>query len=217
MSKFALKIAVCGLVLAFSLPITAQTSTFTDSRDGKSYRTITIGNRTWMGENLNIETGNSWCYENNMGNCQKYGRLYDWNTAMKACPAEWRLPTRQDWNNLAREVGGNKVDGRNLKSAIGWNSNGNGTNSFGFSALPGGAAHRDGNSIDFDDIGNLGIWWSATENNDLREINAIRRETGMNISAGSLAYARAMNLEDYALEISTVLKSSGFSVRCVRD
>jgi uncharacterized protein (TIGR02145 family) len=133
----------------------AYGDSFTDSRDGKKYRTVKIGKLTWMAENLNRATGNSWCYENNESNCKKYGRLYDWNTAMKACPAGWRLPTRDDWNNLV-EVAGGDVAGTKLKSKTGWN----GTDDFGFSALPGGYRSTDGS---FYGAGNLGYWWSATE------------------------------------------------------
>jgi uncharacterized protein (TIGR02145 family) len=131
--------------------------TFTDSRDGKKYRTVRMGNRTWMAENLNFQTGNSWCYYDKESDCQTYGRLYDWNTAVVACPAGWRLPTRDDWRNLV-EVAGGVEAGAKLKSrSPDWN----GTDDFGFSALPGG--HRNHPYGSFNFAGSYGFWWSATE------------------------------------------------------
>ena len=80
----------------------------------------------WMAENLNIKTDDSWCYDNKESNCQKYGRLYSWDAAMKACPSGWHLPTREDFKILVISVGGMNKAGRILKSKTGWIYNGNG-------------------------------------------------------------------------------------------
>jgi len=156
-------------------------------------RSVQIGNRRWMAENLNVIPAKSWCYDDNdesrciagksycydndENNCRKYGRLYDYEAAMVACPAPWRLPTKDDWNSLIR-VGGYKT-GEKLKSKTGWDDwkcgevsrsghtektdctpgsvySGNGTDEFGFSALPGGSR--------YDDVGKSGIWWADARN-----------------------------------------------------
>jgi uncharacterized protein (TIGR02145 family) len=188
---------------------------FTDNRDGKTYKTVVIGGKTWMAENINIKAGNSWCYDNKESNCNKYGRLYTWNAAKTACPSGWHLPTVQEWDNLSQAAGGvrksEKIDGlwdvfhwdgagKHLKASSGWSdyqgASGNGTDDFGFSALPGGYRYTDG---DFDDAGYSGDWWTATEYD------------------ASDAYRRIMNYSnDYVTEDNNN-KEYGFSVRCVGD
>ena len=137
-------------------------STFTDSRDGKVYKKVTIGKRVWMAENLNYDVpdvATDVCYGNIQDSCAKYGRLYNWETAQKACPAGWRLPSDREWTALENTVG-RSTAGIKLKSSDGWKDNGNGTDNYGFLALP------SGNGIfanNFNSTGSLGWWWSATE------------------------------------------------------
>ncbi|MCL2282632.1 MAG: hypothetical protein FWC26_04875 [Fibromonadales bacterium] len=76
---------------------------FTDPRDGKTYNTIKICTQQWMAENLNYEVPNNTanvCYKNYPHNCEKYGRLYNWATAMNACPTGWHLPSVDEWDAL---------------------------------------------------------------------------------------------------------------------
>ena len=129
--------------------------TLTDKRDGKKYKTVIIGERTWMAENLNYEANGSVCYNNKPENCDKYGRLYDWNTAKESCPSGWHLPSEEEWT-IDGYVGGDA--GKKLKSKSGWNNDGNGTDKFGFSALPGGYGDSGGN---FGLVGDRGTWWSS--------------------------------------------------------
>jgi uncharacterized protein (TIGR02145 family) len=178
------------------VPYSGGGNSFTDSRDNKTYRTVVIGNQTWMAENLNYNASGSKCYGNQESNCQKYGRLYDWKTAKTACPKGWHLPTKDEYFKLDNFVGGEKTAGKFLKAASGWNNNGNGTDKFGFSALPGGHGDSGG---DFDYVGDLGDWWSASE------------------KFSSLAYYRIMSYSYEGVYYNGNDKSYMFSVRCLQD
>ena len=116
-----------------------STGTMTDSRDGQTYKTVTIGSQTWMAENLNYETSNSYCYNDSASYCIKYGRFYIWEAATTACPEGWHLPTKAEFKTLFTAVGGELIAGQKLKSTSGWNDyrgeSGNGTDAFAFSAL----------------------------------------------------------------------------------
>jgi len=134
-------------------------NSFTDSRDKKAYKTVTIGKQTWMAENLNYNAGGSVCYDNKPDNCDKYGRLYNWSAAKSACPKGWHLPSSEEWDALMTAVGGSSTAGTKLKAKSGWNGGGNGTDAYGFATLPGGYGNSDGK---FGDASNDGSWWSAT-------------------------------------------------------
>jgi len=176
--------------------------TFTDPRDpNNSYKWVKIGSKRWMAQNMNFTTTNnitdsSWCYESNSGNCNTYGRLYNWSAATSACPAGWSLPTIQDVNNLISEAGGFTVAGGKLKSKTGWGASGNGTDDFGFSAMPGG--ERDPTA--FTAVGLGGYWWTGD--------NA----SGDNTRAESFV----MNNNNNNLISSSMSKLNGRSVRCVQ-
>jgi len=171
-------------------------ASFTDSRDGKTYKKVTIGTQTWMAENLNYEAKGSKCYENNPDNCANYGRLYDWKTAKKSCPKGWHLPSRDEYEVLYNTVGGDAVSGKKLRARIGWNNYDKDTDDYGFSALPGGL-FLNGN---FHNVGNRSQWWSAT---------------GTNIGK---AYSRRIDDDDIAPKWSDDYdKSSLMSVRCIQD
>jgi len=141
---------------------------FTDSRDGKQYKIVTIGKQTWMAENMNYDAFKSKCYDNNSVNCDKYGRLYNWHTAkMLACPEGWHLPSNMEWDKLYRFADGtkgtespynSKTAGKFLKATSGWKNNGNGDDKYGFSALPGGGGDSEGN---FGGVGTDGNWWGS--------------------------------------------------------
>ena len=109
-----------------------------DERDGQVYKTVKIGGREWMAENLNYYVFDTYCYDMDSLNCEKYGRLYSWDEAFKACPEGWVLPTVDEWYALFGEVGGDDVAGYLLKASEGWEVYGNGIDAFGFSMLPAG-------------------------------------------------------------------------------
>lgn len=171
----------------------------TVNRSESRYRTVKIGNLTWMVENVNVKIDGSWCYDNNDANCAKYGRLYTWDAAMKVCPIGWRLPTREDWNALVIAAGSPDEAGKRLKSKSDWD----GTDNFGFSALPGGSRYIDGSFVS---VGVIGYWWSATE------------------SGNHAAYFRYMaSVAGYVIEHNSdgldhsYVKGIGNSVRCIQD
>ena len=176
------------------------TGTMTDSRDGKAYKTVKIGTQIWMAENLNYNAANSYCYRGKASNCTKYGRLYTWATAATACPEGWHLPSKDEWEKLFTAVGGESTAGKALKSTSGWNNyhgeSGNGTDAFGFSALPAGYRDDDGDYLnEGDDV----YFWSSTEDNSGYVYDMYLY---YNLD---LAYLRANN------------KNNRFSVRCLKD
>jgi len=222
MRKLLLTTAAVAAAIAGAVAGEPEYGTFTDERDGKVYRTAKIDNQTWMAWNLNYKTPRgSWCYNNALEYCKKYGRLYDWNAAMKACPAGYHLPSRVEWDSLGQAVGGKREfievseedywdkrgdvvfwhgAGKTLKVKSGWfvgkEVDGNGTNDFGFSALPGSYRNSAGS---FYGAGIYGFWWTATEGD----------------SDG--AYYRFMRYDYDLVGEHNYNKSSGFSVRCVAD
>ena len=197
MRRSFIVMAVCAVILFIRCSDNGVSSD--GSGGGGSYtytgRTVQIGNLTWMAENLNRNTNNSWCYNNNSSDCAKYGRLYTWDAARGACPSGWRLPTDADWNNLMTAVGGSSTAGTKLKSQTGWYNDGNGTDEFGFSALPGGGRGAGGS---FDYVGDFGLWWSATEGDAAR------------------AHSWHMRWDNENVNSFWYNKSLGLSVRCVR-
>lgn len=152
--------------------VSVQKGTMTDSRNGKKYKTVTIQyggeSKTWMAENLNYNTSGSTCLLEKKAKCQKYGRLYSFDAAKKACPTGWHLSSLMDWIKLLSATGwdgkwGDKFKvtgiGKKLKSKSGWDKNANGTDEFGFSVLPGSFIYE---TKHFDE-GFVGVFWYDDE------------------------------------------------------
>jgi uncharacterized protein (TIGR02145 family) len=133
-----------------------------DNRDDKKYAYVKIGTQIWMAENLNYNAESSKCHDNSLANCDKYGRLYDWETAKKVCPDGWHLPSDMEWGILIKNINEDSA-GYKLKTTYDWeDSRGRSTNGgddYGFSALPAGTFNdRRGFSL----AGEYGAWWAAT-------------------------------------------------------
>lgn len=197
-------------------------STMADSRDGQTYKTVTIGSQTWMAENLNLRTADSYCYSIDESYCAKYGRIYTWAAAMDSagswsangdgcgynktcsptypvrgvCPVGWHLPTKAEFETLFTAVGGISNAGKMLKTTSGWEYSGNGTDDYSFSALPAGFRYRNGN---FGNVGYESHFWCSTEDD-----------------SESACYVYMSHLNDDA-KLRNNFKNLGYSVRCVKD
>jgi uncharacterized protein (TIGR02145 family) len=187
-------------------------------------RTVTIGEQTWMAENLNItpNSGSCWCYNNSADSCSKYGTLYDWETAKKACPSGWHLPSREEWGVLGAFAGGTEsygsggVAGTKLKATSGWyrdrnpNRMNDGTDDYGFSALPSGNAYKyssSGNPL-FSYVGYRGAWWTATI-----AVTAAQSAAKMN----QPYYRETLTPYEGLGESTGDNEYSGLAVRCLKD
>jgi len=220
-----------------------ESGTFTDVRDEQTYKWIKIDTQIWMAQNLNYKVEGSKCYGEDglvykMGNhttlssseiqanCTKYGRLYDWATAMGisssynssyynpsanmkyqgVCPNGWHLPNSAEWLALTEAVGGSSTPGKYLKATSGWDNyqgaSGNGTDNYGFSALPGGfGSNSDNGFLEFMSVGSAGIWWSTRE---------------MSPDSTS-AYTCDMNSRNEYVLCAGDVKDYLYSVRCIKD
>ena len=108
-----------SVVMIMAINTSAQeTGSYTDARDGKVYKTVTIGKQTWMAENLAFKAATGcWAYNNNETNVKMYGYLYDWETANNVAPAGWHLASDKEWNKLTDFLGGMFDSGEKLKAA----------------------------------------------------------------------------------------------------
>ena len=201
-----------------------------DTRDMQLYRVVTIGEQTWMAENLNYKTENSWCgggSGENEGDCSKYGRLYTWAAAIDSaklykdkaidcgygktcslpdtvygiCPPGWHLPDKTEWSKLFTAVGGKSTAGKILKSQTGWNDH-IGTSGNGTDAYGFSAfpAGGRGNDGAFGGEGLYAYFWSATE-------------------YGSYNNPFSMDLyyDTEGASLYSYSKNVAFSVRCLKD
>ena len=66
----------------------------------KNFESVRIGDQIWMAKNIDADVSGSFCYNNDLLNCKKYGRLYTWDAAQNVCPEGWRLPTENDFRQL---------------------------------------------------------------------------------------------------------------------
>jgi uncharacterized protein (TIGR02145 family) len=193
-----------GKNIVFRVEAISQNGTFTDFRDANTYKTVKIGNQTWMSENLNYSSSESlmtfmiknqndsknsaiWCYDNYEGNSENYGRLYDWQTARNVCPNGWRLPSKNDFEILLTNFGGSGSNAFKVLLESGDSD---------FSAVLGGWRS---NEDYFGQIENYGGWWSSSEADTRNSWHlSLYRDT----------QSALMGKSD---------KESGFSVRCIKE
>jgi len=201
-------------------PFDGKSGTFKDTRDGKMYKWVKIGEQIWMAENLNYTQGGNmrhipdsvewngnqhydgWAYyDNDANNGSEYGALYQWEAAKTACPQGWHLPTADEWNELISFVendGHSGETGTALKSKNGWIHNGNGTDNYGFDIKP--AGYRQWNG-EFRYSGYFARFWTQTQTSNIQS------------NAESVSfYATSPTANP-----GTAIKTYGYSVRCVKD
>jgi uncharacterized protein (TIGR02145 family) len=151
------------------------------SYEGQNYDAVLIGEQTWLAQNLNYNVAGSVCHNNVPANCDTYGRMYEWETALTVCPIGWHLPSDAEFNDLIEAAGGEKFAGIRLKAQSGWEDeefpNGNGEDTYGFAALPGGT----GNTTSFTSVGAYAGFWSSSENDSdfpIYMLNMVGEEEG---------------------------------------
>lgn len=179
---------------------------------------IMISGSTNMTDNGIIE---KYCYYNKLDSCDLYGGLYQWNEMMDyntvqgaqgICPSGWHIPTDEEWKQLEGEadsqycypdqiwngLGWRGFDaGFHLKSKTGWGSGGNGIDTCGFSALPGG--YRWDFGYYFGGIGVDCFWWSSSLSNP-----------------NARGWYRLLRANDESFR-GNINKYWGYSVRCLKD
>ena len=183
---------------------------------GVGYSTVQIGDQCWFAENLRTTTylngdaipqnlsDGDWSsmtsgamafYDNFPTNSGLYN-FFAVDDARGLCPSGWHVPTDEEWTMLTDHLGGESVAGSQMKTTYGWlGVDGNGTNSSGFSCLPGGSR---GYSGAFETAGYDGIWWSSSPD-------------------GSNAWYRGLFTYSEDVFRFSGVPHFGFSVRCVRD
>lgn len=172
-------------------------SVLTDTRDGKTYKIVKLGEKIWMAENLNYEMDDgvkSWCNGNKKENCDKYGRLYTYKSATYACPTGWHLPEVEEWPE--RGNGGHPafLD----YAVVGWYG---GKDTYGFSILPAGNYSAKSQYF-FEPGGGTTYFWTMTI--DTRNNNCA---TMIHFGSGS----------EGMVSVCASDENDGLSVRCLKE
>ena len=118
--------------------------------------------KEWTTENLNVDTAASYCYEDARPNCLRYGRLYTWDSAQRGCQSlgeGWRLPTNDEWRELAKHYGGLREESADIgRAAYTALITGGGS---GFNAVFGGSRVSDAEQ--YARLEAHGLYWTASE------------------------------------------------------
>lgn len=186
----------------------------TDSRDGNTYDIVKIGDQEWMVENLDYKTQGGYCYKDKNNSAKKcgYGRLYEWKAAINACPAGFHLPSMEEWHTMLTYVSvNNGGEGVGTSLKMGPYKGGNmwdesegtpdGTNRFGFFALPTGfyGKSKGQTTMHYGDLGGGAYYWSSTKHDD-NHINFVYLYNDTEIAG-----------------IGSNFPNWRYSVRCVKD
>jgi uncharacterized protein (TIGR02145 family) len=167
------------------------------SPDGPPSKRMADG-RTWTTANVAVDVTPSWCYDDLDANCRKYGRLYTWSSAKQVCAAlgpDWRLPTNDEWRELATRYGGLLSESPEAGKASFAALISGGRS--GFDAVLGGGRDAGGAYARGDAHG---LYWTATE-------SGAQTAWVYNFGRGMQALNRHEDID----------KARGFSVRCIRD
>lgn len=196
----------------------------TDIKDieGNTYKTVKIGNQTWMAENLKttkysngvqlplitdatewslLTTGAVCQINNNSSNQNPHGMLYNayvMDSGLNVCPTGWHIPSKNEYVILSDYLGGEYVAGKQMKSATAIykpHFAPTGSNSSGFNALPSGSRYANGN-FGFKDT--FALFWSSTDFSSTQKNFVLLSD-------------------DDILQFSNALKNNGFSIRCIKD
>jgi len=206
-----------------------QKGSMTDPRDGKTYKTVKIGDQVWMAENLafeiNEKNGNPGSTNDCLilgsngkkANCKKYGRYYSaMAAATNACPDGWRLPGAAEFKKLL-DYTGNSID---LKSKKGWNTyqqpSGNGTDKYGFNAQPsGGCIVAQDAKCAYMDEGKYAYFWTSSMQWNSAEDAILQQSVPEGIAYAFLGAPHA----DYGFDVAPQKKaiSMWYPVRCIQD
>ena len=168
-----------------------------DERDGQIYRTVEIGNQTWMAENLNYADSvsspnllrNNWCLDDK-DSCAKYGRYYTWNAAIGVCPNGWHIPRFEEWAELYSAMSNNH-EAMQAKGFEKWEK---ATDEYGFSVFPAGGCDDIEGGMCFDEELGIARFWTATAE----------------------AYNWYVDANEAYLDRHN-FKWPGFNVRCIKD
>jgi len=184
------------VVLYFPLLAALGQGVFTDPRDSSVYKTMTMGNITWMVENLRYKssTGTNY-FDNDPSNYLPYGALYDWKTAIKVCPDKWHLPNGPEFQKL--------ID--HLDQTGSWKSGPSDKNSFGIQL--GGMQDYEGT---FTEMNESAYFWTSTEYDNE---NAEYFSYIVVVKTPVADISRKDDIQD----IHGTEKTNKYSVRCVKN
>ncbi len=201
----------------------------TDARDGRVYKTVKLGSQEWMAENLNYAAEGSLCYEDDEKNCEKYGRLYNWEIALDTsnrgcgdnfsgcrlrsdfhpregiCPDGWHVPEHAEWDTLfayadAHGEGESAGDALQAYYRDDYLEKTYSSDRFGFNVVPAGVF----NGKEFSGLGTSSEFWTAS-------IETTDWLSYISITPSTIHFVKGSGSNVYMTHISHAV-----SVRCVK-